>query len=102
MPDAMNGTSVLQWEAYLNGKGWEMVRHQPGEEYTLPCAHLHQIFLGFYHWIYQAEDGGIHNPSPSCQHCPPKMMRLSSYTVVLTVTVMRPSVLLSCSGGGAV
>jgi hypothetical protein len=57
---------------------------------TLFC-HLHQIFLGFYHWIFQAEDGGIHDPSPSSQHCAPKMTTLSSYNVVLTVTIKKRS-----------
>lgn len=39
----------------------------------------------------QAEDGGIHDPNPSGQYCPPKMMKLSSYNVVLTVTIMEHS-----------
>ena len=77
MPDAANGKTVDQWEAYVNGKGWEMARYQHGQPHALPCAHLHEIIPGFYHWILQAEDGGIHDPNPSCQHCPPKMLKLS-------------------------
>jgi len=91
MPDAVEGKTVEQWGAYLDGKGWDMVRHQPGEEHPLPCAHLHQILRGFYHWIFQTEDGGIHDPSPVCKHCPPNMLKLSSYHVILTVTVKKHS-----------
>lgn len=89
MPDAANGKTLDQWEAYVNGKGWEMARYQRGQQHTLPCAHLHEIIPGFYHWILQVEDGGIHDPDPSCQHCPPKMLKLSYYNVVLTVTITR-------------
>jgi hypothetical protein len=87
MPDAVNGKTLDQWEAYLNGKGWEMTRHQPGEKHPQPCAHLHQIVPGYNHWVFQAEDGGIHDPNPACQHCPPKMLQLSSYNVILSVTI---------------
>lgn len=91
MPDAVKGKTVDQWGDYVNRKGWEMVRHQPGEKYPLPCAHLHQILPGYYHWIFQAEDGGIHDPSPWCEHCPPKMVKLSSYNVILTVAIKNRS-----------
>jgi hypothetical protein len=91
IPDAVKGITDKQWEAYFNAKGLEMVRHHPGEEHPLPCAHLHQILPGVYHWIYQAEDGGIHDSSESCQHCPPKSLKLSSYNVVLTITIKKQS-----------
>jgi hypothetical protein len=89
MPDAVKGKTVDQWEAYVNGKGWGMVRHQPDEEHPQPCAHLHRIIPGYHHWIFEAEDGGISDSDPSCQHCPPKMLELSSYNVILTVTLKR-------------
>jgi hypothetical protein len=46
--------SVAEWEDWLRGKGLVVRRYQPGEEYTLPCAHL-VIWAGQPHWIYQAK-----------------------------------------------
>jgi hypothetical protein len=65
IPDAVNGKTLVQWEAYVNSKGWErkLVRHQPGEEYPLPCAQLHQIFLGFYHWIFRLRTAASTSPA---------------------------------------
>src|SRR5258707_9014155 len=64
LSDAVNGKTVEQWEEYLRGKGFTVIRYQNSDEPLPPCAHLVEGGAGF-HWIYQAKDGGgIHDPSP--------------------------------------
>jgi hypothetical protein len=46
MPDAVNGKTLDEWDAYVNRKGWEMACYQPGQKHPLPCAHLHEIISG--------------------------------------------------------
>jgi hypothetical protein len=87
LPEAVNGKTVGEWKAYLAEKGFEAVEYGPEEEHPLPCAHLVGIATGFHHWIYQAEDGGIHDPSPVFQHMPPKLIKLSEYNRVLTIAI---------------
>jgi hypothetical protein len=91
IPDAIYGKSLGQWQAYLDGKGWELVQHHAGYGHPKPCAHLHQIIPGINHWIFEGEDGGIHDPNPVCEHCSPQSLKLSSYNVILTVTIKRRS-----------
>ena len=87
MPEAINGKTLDEWDSYLQTKGLKMVRFCPGDVHPLPCAHLHEILPGYYHWIYQAADGGIHDPSPSWRYYPPKLVKLSFYNVILTVAL---------------
>lgn len=89
MPDASSGKTLGEWDSYLQAKGLKLIRFRPGEEHPLPCAHLHEIVPGYYHWIYQATDGGIHDPSPTWTYYPPKLVKLSFYDVVLTVALER-------------
>jgi hypothetical protein len=91
VPHAKNGMTLDQWCEYAKTKGWELIVHQQGQKHTLPCAHLHEIAPGYYHWIYQAEDSGIHDPNPSWQHYPPKLVKLSFYKIKLTVTLKKLS-----------
>jgi hypothetical protein len=80
MPDAINGKTVEEWEEYLTYKGIPAKCFQSPEEYSLPSAHLVEIAPGRYHWIFQAADGGIHDPSPAWQHYPPRLIKMSFYS----------------------
>jgi len=81
----MRETSADDWIAYAETKGKRLKIYQPGEGYPLPCAHLVGV-QPHAHWIYQAVDGGIHDPSPAFRHTPPKMITLAHYPPrVLTV-----------------
>lgn len=71
MPEAANGMTPEHAERYLKSKGLKVTRYESGDKHPLPCAHLVESSPHHYHWIFQAEDGGIHDPSPACQHCPP-------------------------------
>jgi len=80
-------TSADEWKAYARSKGQELRIYQPGEEHPLPCAHL----VGeppHCHWVFQAADGGIHDPSQVFESVPPKMITLAYYPRhVLTVAM---------------
>jgi hypothetical protein len=94
MPDAINGRTVEEWEAYLTSKGFKATRYQSEEKHPLPCAHLVEIAPGFYHWIFQAEDGGIHDPSPSWMHYPRRLMKMSFYSGrILTIGIEKAPLL---------
>lgn len=84
---AKRETSADDWMAYAKTKGQELKIYQPGEEHPLPCA----LLVGdppHCHWVYQATDGGIHDPSPVSRSVPPKMITLAYYPRhVLTVAV---------------
>jgi hypothetical protein len=62
MADAVNGKTVDEWKAYLATKGFAVLQYAPGDTYPRPCAHLVGMHP-YYHWIYEAEDEGIHDPS---------------------------------------
>ena len=89
MPDAVNGKTVDEWKAYLSDKGFAVFQYSPDEPCPLPCAHLVGTPPNFCHWIYQAPDGGIHDPSPVFRYTPPKLINLSHYggTKILTITI---------------
>lgn len=90
MPGAINGRTVEEWETYLAARGCRPTRYQAEDEYPLPCAHLVEIAPGFYHWIFQAEDGGIHDPDPSWACYPPRLMKMSFYRRrILTVAIVK-------------
>jgi hypothetical protein len=78
LPDAREGKTVGEWEAYLTAKlaprGLKPKRYQPGECHPRPCAHL--VIAGTPHWVYEAENGGIHDPSESAQFMPPRLLKL--------------------------
>ena len=76
MPEAVKGKTVEQWMTYLTGKGFEVLQYGPEDTPLLPCAILVKLSAGpdLYHWVYQAADGGIHDPSPVFQHVPPKLV----------------------------
>jgi|GEM_PF-5802754 len=76
-PDAFNGITDIQWESLLISKGRKVTRYRLGEAYPLPCAHLVETSHGSgrYHWIYRAEDGGVHDPSPAFEHCSPHWIK---------------------------
>jgi len=80
--------SVQEWEDWLNAKGLRATRYQPGEQCTMPCAHLVD-FAGMPHWIYQ-DANGVHDPNPAFQHFSandPRMLALSFYEKLLTISV---------------
>jgi hypothetical protein len=91
MPEAVNGKTVDQWKAYLTERGIEVVQYGPKDDHPLPCAHL--VAAPGLHWIYQAEDGGIHDPSSVFQHVPPKLINhnFSNYygEKILTIAIRR-------------
>jgi len=89
LPDAAKGKTVDEWETYMRGKGFDAVPYQPEEAYPLPCAHLVESGAG-HHWIYQAADEGIHDPSPVFQHMPPKLLKLSAYRRRVLTIAVRP------------
>lgn len=77
VPDAFNGITHKQWEAYLISKGRQVTCYIAGVQYPLPAAHLVETSPGSsrYHWIYQAEDGGIYDPNPAFEFCPPHWIK---------------------------
>jgi hypothetical protein len=92
-PNAENGLTVEEWEAYLRAKGYVVRRYQPHKSYPLPCAHL--VFTGGgYHWIFQT-DRGVFDPSPVLQYMPaddPRMVNFSVYAArIIAIAVTRSS-----------
>ncbi len=90
MPDAVKGKTVDEWKAYLAGKGFGVSQYGPDDTYRLPCAHLVGNHADFCHWIYQAKDGGIHDPSPVNQYVPPKLLTLAYFgnARILTLAIV--------------
>ena len=85
MPDAVDGKTVDQWKNYLRQKGFVVTQFGPDDQYPLPCAHL---VVGA-HWVYQAKDSGIHDPSPVFQFTPPKLININEHYGgrILTIAV---------------
>lgn len=77
-PQAENeGLRVIEWEAYLIHKGFEVRLYDSKKRgYLYPCAHLMDKGLGAYHWIYEDCDGDILDPDPSARYIPPDDPRL--------------------------
>lgn len=87
LPGAENGKTVSEWEEYLGSKGFSVTRYISDQKYPLPCAPLVDSGAS-YHWIYQAGDGGIHDPSPVFQFVPPKVLNFSYYGArILSVAI---------------
>jgi hypothetical protein len=88
--DAAGGKKVDEWETYLRTKlaarGLKPRRYQVGEKHPLPCAHL--VVAGRPHWVYQAENGGVHDPSDVAWHVPPRMLCVEDCgTRILTIAL---------------
>ena len=79
MPESVDGRTVEEWKSYLEKKGFDVLQYGPNDEYTLPCVHLMGTHPDFCHWIYQAGDGGILDPSPVNQFVPPKQLTLTHF-----------------------
>jgi len=79
MPEAAKGKTVDEWKAYLASKDFDVSQYGPNDVFPLPCAHLVGTHPSFCHWIYQAEDGGIHDPGPVNRFVPPKMLTLAHF-----------------------
>jgi len=91
-PQAKDGqVSVVEWENWLRSLGFVVIRYQPGEPFTLPCAHLVERAPDVHHWIYQ-DTRGVFDPDPSFRFMPPddpRMLNLSCYSrKILTVSVI--------------
>jgi hypothetical protein len=86
IPEAMNGISVERWKAYFTGKGFEVREYIPDDEYPSPCAHL-VASGGGYHRVYQATNGGIHDPSPVFESTPPRTIKLKTHYAATLVTI---------------
>jgi hypothetical protein len=75
---AERGKEVHEWMSYLKEKlapnGLKPKIYKRGESYPLPCAHL--VIAWRPHWVYEAENGGIHDPSDSANDCPPRLLKL--------------------------
>lgn len=91
VPEALNGLTADQWKAYLARKGVRLRDYGRDGPYPLPCAHLVETSpnSNSFHWIYQAENGGIHDPSPVFECGPPRTIKLATHygAKVLTVGV---------------
>jgi len=86
LPEAVNGLSADQAIAYLQGKGIQVHIYPSECQHPLPCAHLVQSGGG-YHWVYQAVNGGIHDPSPSFECVPPRLVNLAKDYVRKVLTI---------------
>lgn len=98
LPDAPLGlVSVDRWEAWLQSKGFEVLRRDGCPEDVVPCAHLvgpdnpganHDS-----HWVYRDADGDIHDPSPVFQAMAaddPRIRNLSHYGMkLLTISLAK-------------
>ena len=92
MPEAFHGKTVDQWKAYLESKGYEVFHYLPGDDYALPAAHLVGTPPNFCHWVFEAEDGGIYDPSSIHEFTPPKMLELSDFgRLICTITIRKPT-----------
>jgi hypothetical protein len=91
MPEALNGLSADQAIAYLKRKGLPARNYPPNSSHPLPCAHL-VLSGGGYHWVYQAANGGIHDPSPVFEWTPPRTITLSTHysAKILTIALEPP------------
>jgi hypothetical protein len=86
VPHAASGLTVDEWKDYLRKKGLGVMQYGSDEGYPLPCAHL----VRGLHWVYQARDGGFHDPSEVFQHTSPHLISLQEYYGgrVLTIAVV--------------
>jgi hypothetical protein len=86
IPNSTNGLTVDQWKDYSKTKIVAVVQYGPDEDYPLPAAHL---VCGL-HWVYQAKDGGFHDPSPVFESTPPKLITIAQHYGgrILTIAVV--------------
>jgi hypothetical protein len=96
LPDAYLGTvSVDGWTAWLDGKGFTVLRQQECPQEILPCAHLVSPVPDdkYCHWVYRDSAGDVHDPSGTFRAMPaddPFMRNLSYYDFkLLTVSVTK-------------
>lgn len=98
LPEAHLGkVSVDEWIAWLETRGFDVLRRDGCPEDVVPCAHLVGPEQSYhptdFHWIYRDADGDVHDPSPVPRAMPADDPRIRNLTLygqkVLTISISR-------------